>query len=77
MKIFISLRTVPTIVTGIQRYFCAVQDYAEKVFLVSTLGIQKRKFGVAMHFSEIIKLQFGNERHTLLCISKLFTNIVD
>ena len=24
-----------------------------------------------MHFSEIIKLQFGKERHTLLCISKL------
>ena len=30
-----------------------------------------------MHFSEIIKLQFGKERHTLLCILKLFTNIVD
>ena len=30
-----------------------------------------------MHFSEIIKLQFGIERHTLLCILKLFTNIVD
>ena len=30
-----------------------------------------------MHFSEIIKLQFGKEPHTLLGISKLFTNIVD
>ena len=33
-----------------------------------------------MHFSEIIiidKLQFGKELHTLLCILKLFTNIVD
>ena len=30
-----------------------------------------------MHFSEIIKLQFGIGRHTLLCILKLFTNIVD
>ena len=30
-----------------------------------------------MHFSEIIKLQFAKERHTLLCILKLFTNIVD
>ena len=30
-----------------------------------------------MHFSEIIKLQFENERHTWLCIFKLnFTNIV-
>ena len=30
-----------------------------------------------MHFSEIIKLQFGKKRHTLLCILKLFTNVVD
>ena len=30
-----------------------------------------------MHFSEIIKLQFEKERHTLLCILELFTNIVD
>ena len=37
----------------------------------------KTKLGVTMHFSEIIKLQFGKERHTLLCILKLFTNIVD
>ena len=26
---------------------------------------------------EIIKLQFEGERHTLLCILELFTNIVD
>ena len=31
--------------------------------------------GVTMHFSEIIKLQFKKERHTWLCISKLFTNM--
>ena len=29
-----------------------------------------------MHFSEIIKLQFEKERHTLLCILKLLTNII-
>ena len=29
-----------------------------------------------MHFSEIIKLQFEKERDTLLCILKLFTNII-
>ena len=29
-----------------------------------------------MHFSEIIKLQFEKERHTLLCIFKLFTDII-
>ena len=29
-----------------------------------------------MHFSETINLQFEKERHTWLCILKLFTNIV-
>ena len=29
-----------------------------------------------MHSLEIITLQFENERHTLLCILGLFTNIV-
>ena len=29
-----------------------------------------------MHFSEVIKLQFEKERHTLLCILKLFTKII-
>ena len=29
-----------------------------------------------MHFSDIIKLQFEKERHTLLCTLKLFTNII-
>ena len=37
----------------------------------------KRKLGVTMHFSEIINPQFGIELHTLLCILKRFTNIVD
>ena len=32
----------------------------------------KRKLGVTMHLSGIIKLEFGKERHTLLCILKLF-----
>ena len=30
-----------------------------------------------MHFSEIIKLQFGREHNTVLCILKLLTNILD
>ena len=30
-----------------------------------------------MHFSETIKLQFEKERHILLCILELFTNVVD
>ena len=29
-----------------------------------------------MHFLEILKLQFEKERHTLLCILQLFTNII-
>ena len=30
----------------------------------------KRKLEITMHFSEIIKIQFGKERHTLPCILK-------
>ena len=76
------LRTVPTIVIAhtfcasrdaripygwcllIQRYFCVVQN------LASALCIQK-KLGVTMHFSE------KKECHTLLCIFKLFSSIID
>ena len=44
--------------------------------LASALGIQKRKFEVTMHYSEIIKLQFGKKRYTLLCILLFFRIIV-
>ena len=43
----------------IQGYFCAVENYAEKVELSKCSWYPKRQFGVTMHFSEIIKLQFG------------------
>ena len=49
----------------------------EKAELSKCLWYPKRKLGESTHFSEIIKLQFGKEHHTLLCISKLLTNIVD
>ena len=61
----------------IHDYFCAVQNYAEKTELSKFSWYPKRKLGVTMHFSEIIKLQLGKERHTLLCILNHFTNIVD
>ena len=61
----------------LQGYFCAVQNYADKVEHSKCPWYPKRKSGVATHFSEIIKLQFGKEHHKLLCILKLFTNIVD
>ena len=41
------------------------------------LLVSKKKIGGNHAFSEIIKLQFGKERHTLLCILKLFTDIDD
>ena len=44
---------------------------------LGTCTYPNRKLGVTMHFSEIIKLQFGIGCHTLLCTLKLFTNIVD
>ena len=51
-------------------------NYAEKVDLSKYYWYPKRKLGVTMHYSEIIKLQFDKKRHTWLCILKLFTNIV-
>ena len=50
--------------------------------LTSTLGIQKEKFGVTMHFSEIIKLQFVKKKkkkkpyHTSLFVLLFFVIIV-
>ena len=61
----------------IQGYFCAAQNYPEKAELRKCSWYRKRTLGVTTHFSEIIKLEFGKELHTLLCILKLFTNIVD
>ena len=60
----------------IQGYFCTVQTYAEKEELSKCSRYQKRKFGVTTHFSEIVKLQFGKEHHTLLYILKLFNLII-
>ena len=54
-----------------------VQNYGEKEELSKCPWYLKRKLGITTHFSEIIKLQFGKERHTLLCILKLFENVVD
>ena len=48
------------------------ESRTKQVILVS-----KEKNEGNPHFSEIIKLQFGKERHTLLCILELSTNIVD
>ena len=55
----------------IEGYFCAAQSYAEKAELSKCSWYPKRKLGVTTHFSEIIKLQFGEERFTLLCILTL------
>ena len=45
--------------------------------LASALVFQKENWGVTMHFSGIIKLQFGKEHNTVLCILKLLTDILD
>ena len=44
--------------------------------LASALGIQQENWGISMHFSEIIKNQFGKERHIFLYILKLITYII-
>ena len=42
------------------------------------LLISKKKIGATMHFSEIIKLQFGKEHHTFhRTLNLFFSNIVD
>ena len=60
----------------IQEYFCAVKNCAEKAELTKCSWYLKRKLGVAMHFSEKIKLQFRKKSHTLLYILALFRDIV-
>ena len=52
--------------------FARLKTMRRKQNLASALGL-----GVTTHFSEIIELQSGKERHALLCILKLFANIVD
>ena len=46
-----------------QGYFCTVQNYTEKTEPSKCSLYPKGKLGVILHFSEIIKLQFGKERH--------------
>jgi len=53
-----------------------VSNYPEKVDLIKYSWYPKTKLGVTMHFSEILRFQFEKERHTLLYILKLFTNII-
>ena len=55
--------------------FARFKTIPEKVDLSKYSWYPKRTLGVPMHF-EIIKLQFEKERHTLLCILKIFTNII-
>ena len=43
----------------IQRYFCALYDYAGKADLIEGSWNPKRKLGVTVHCSEIIELRFG------------------
>ena len=61
----------------IQEYFCAVYNYTEKAELTNFFWYLKRKLGVAMLFSEIIRLQFRKKSHTLLYILAVFrdTNV--
>ena len=56
--------------------FAHFKTMRRKQNLASDFGIQKENWGEIMHFSEIIKLQFGKKRHTLLCILLLFRIIL-
>ena len=41
--------------------FCSVYNYADKACLGKSYWHPRRKVGVAMHFSETIKLKFGEK----------------
>ena len=56
--------------------FAHFKTMRRKQNLASDFGFQKENWGEIMHFSEIIKLQFGKKRPTLLCILLLFRIIV-
>ena len=48
----------------IQWYFHVVYDYVEKADLRKGYQNPKRKLGVTMHLSEMIKLKFERKYHT-------------
>jgi len=54
-----------------QQHLCAVYDYVEKAVLRKGYQNPKRKLGVAVYFSEIIKLNFGKKMPYTLCVLKL------
>ena len=65
------LWVVPTNYTGI--FFARFKTLVRKQNSASAAGIQKENWGQpCIFFSEIIKLQYGKRRHTLLCILRLF-----
>ena len=45
------------------KHFTVIYNYAGKAGLGKSYWNPKRKLGVAMHFSEVIKFQFGKTFH--------------
>ena len=67
------LWVVPTN-TGI--FLCSLKLCGESRTYQGLLVSRKKIGGITIHFAEIMKLQFGKNRHTLLCILLLFRIIV-
>ena len=61
----------------IQGYFCAIYNYVEKAELSKCYWYLKRKPGVTMHFSEIIKPQFAKNVPLICkyCASHVFRSL--
>ena len=57
---------------AMRNIFFVVYNYAGKPGLGKSYWHPRRKVGVAMHFSETIKVQFEKKFHTLFCILTLF-----
>ena len=58
----------------IQGYFWQFKTMWRKQNLATALGITKEKLGVTMHFSKIIKLQFGNKMRYIALYFTVFKN---
>ena len=61
---------------GARDIFALFKTMWRKQNLASAFGIQKRKLGVAMHFSEIVKLQFGKMPNIALYFTAFYCCLI-
>ena len=67
---------IPMVMLSNARIFLSGLKLCRENRTKQVLLVSKKKIGVTMHFSEIIKLQFGKEHHTFHRTLKLFFQIL-